>query len=218
MAKVSKFVGVGTVCSYPSNTPVPFKESEIWNGYPEATNAPYGLAKKMLLVQSQAYRSQYGFESIFLLPANLYGPGDNFDLESGHVIPAIIRKCVEARDRGKTEVVLWGTGEATREFLYVDDAAEGILLAAERYGKPEPMNIGTGSEISIRALAEKIVEITGFEGRLVWDSSMPDGQMRRRLDTSFAAKEIGFLANTNLDRGLRKTVDWYTQYKNNSLA
>jgi GDP-L-fucose synthase len=198
-----------SICAYPKFTPVPFKEANLWNGYPEETNAPYGLAKKMLLVQSQAYRQQYGFDSIYLLPVNLYGPGDNFDLESSHVIPAMIRKCVEAKERGKKEVTLWGDGTPTREFLYVEDCAEGVLLAAEKYEKPDPVNLGSGNEISIRDLAELIMELTGFEGKIIWDKTKPNGQPRRRLDVSRAKKEFGFEAKTDFREGLRKTVGWY---------
>lgn len=206
---VEKFVAIGTVCAYPKFTPVPFKEEDIWGGYPEETNAPYGLAKKMLLVQSQAYRQQYGFNSIFLLPVNLYGPGDNFDPKSSHVIPAIIKKCVDAIEDGKDEIVVWGTGKASREFLYAEDAAEGILLAAEKYNKPEPINIGAGSEISIKELVGRIVELTGFKGKIVWDTSKPDGQPRRCLDITKAEKEFGFRTTTSLVEGLRRTINWY---------
>ncbi|PYM19947.1 MAG: GDP-fucose synthetase [Candidatus Rokuibacteriota bacterium] len=208
-AGVAKFVAVGTVCSYPKFAPVPFREEDLWNGYPEETNAPYGLAKKMLLVQSQAYREQYGFNCIVLLPVNLYGPGDNFDPSSSHVIPALIRKCMEAVESGAREIVVWGTGRATREFLYVDDAADAIVLAAERYDASEPVNLGTGSEISIEDLVARIARHTGFTGRIVWDTSKPDGQPRRMLDTSRAAKYFGFVAKTSFDEGLRKTIDWY---------
>jgi GDP-L-fucose synthase len=210
-SRVKKFVTIGTVCAYPKFTPVPFHEASLWDGYPEETNAPYGLAKKMLLVQGQAYRQQYGFNSIYLLPTNLYGPGDNFDLETSHVIPALIRKFMEAKDRGDQQVVAWGTGSPTREFLYVDDAAEGILLAAERYDKPDPVNIGSGQEISIRNLTELVAELVGFEGAVVWDSSKPDGQPRRALDTSRAAQEFGFKANTPFRDGLARTIAWYQQ-------
>ena len=208
-AGVGKFVAIGTVCAYPKYTPVPFKEEDLWNGYPEETNAPYGLAKKMLLVQSQAYRQQYGFNSIFLLPTNLYGPGDNFDAESSHVIPALIRKCLEAKERGDGQIVVWGTGKPTREFLYVEDAAEGILLAAERYDKSAPVNLGSGMEISIRDLVHLIAQLTGFEGEIVWDTSKPDGQPRRCLDTSKAEREFGFRARTSFEDGLTQTVEWY---------
>ena len=206
---VDKFVVVGTVCAYPKFTPVPFKEDDIWNGYPEETNAPYGLAKKMLLVQSQAYRQEYGFNSIYLLPVNLYGPGDNFDPDSSHVIPALIKKFVEAVRTGSKSVDVWGTGKASREFIYVDDAARGIALAAERYDKPEPVNIGSGIEISISRLVEIIAKLTGFEGTVNWDTSKPDGQPRRCLDVSRARQEFGFKAEMDFEEGLRRTVDWY---------
>ncbi len=206
---VEKFVALGTVCAYPKFTPVPFTEENLWDGYPEETNAPYGLAKKMLLVQSQAYRQQYGFNSIYLIPVNLYGPGDNFDPSRSHVIPALIKKCFDAIINGKDKIVVWGTGRATREFLFVEDASEGILLAAERYNKGEPVNLGTGFEISIRELAELIARLSGFSGQIVWDKSKPDGQPRRRLDASRAEREFGFKAHTNLEEGLRKTIDWY---------
>jgi GDP-L-fucose synthase len=209
---VAKFVAVGTVCAYPKFTPVPFKETDLWSGYPEETNAAYGLAKKMLLVQAQAYREQYGFNAIFLLPANLYGPGDNFDPESSHVIPALIKKFIEAGERpaGAEPVVkVWGTGQATREFLYVEDAARGIVLASERYDKPEPVNLGTGVEISIGHLAELIARETGFRGKIVWDAAMPDGQPRRALDVSRAEKAFGFRAETPFAEGFRRTVEWY---------
>jgi GDP-L-fucose synthase len=205
-AGVNKFVAIGTVCAYPKFTPIPFKEDDLWNGYPEETNAPYGLAKKMLLVQSQAYRQQYGYNSIFLLPVNLYGPGDNFDLESSHVIPALIRKCVEARDKGEDTIVAWGDGSPTREFLYVEDAAEGILLAAERYNKSEPVNLGSSFEISIKELLEKIARLTGFNGRIIWDTSKPNGQPRRALDTERAWQEFGFRATTDFESGLKRTI------------
>ena len=206
---VAKVVAIGTVCSYPKFAPVPFREEDLWNGYPEETNAPYGLAKKMLLVQSQAYREQYGFNSIFLLPVNLYGPRDNFDPQSSHVIPALIRKCVDAVEAGEPEIVVWGTGRATREFLYVEDAAEAIVLAAERYDGPEPVNLGAGAEMAIKDLVELIAKHTGFTGRLVWDASKPDGQPRRMLDTDRAARYFGFVAKTAFEDGLRKTIDWY---------
>ncbi|MCK6578690.1 MAG: GDP-L-fucose synthase [Anaerolineae bacterium] len=208
-AGVDKFVTIGTVCAYPKFTPVPFREDDLWIGYPEETNAPYGLAKKMLLVQGQAYRQQYGFKSIYLLPTNLYGPGDNFDPASSHVIPALIRKFVEARDQGAASVTAWGTGSATREFLYVDDCAEAITLAAERFEEPDPINIGSGFEISIRDLTHLIAEMTGFTGEIVWDSSKPDGQPRRALDTTRAAERFGFRARTDFRDGLRQTIDWY---------
>lgn len=208
-AGVEKFVAIGTVCAYPKFTPVPFREDELWNGYPEETNAPYGLAKKMLLVQAQAYRAQYGYNAVFLLPVNLYGPGDNFDLNSSHVIPALIRKCLEAREAGRDEVVLWGDGSPTREFLYVEDAARGIVMAAEGYDGELPVNLGSGQEISIRDLAGLIVRLTGFEGRLVWDAEKPNGQPRRALDTSRAEQFFGFRAQMGFEEGLRRTIDWY---------
>ncbi len=204
-----KFVATGTICAYPKFTPVPFKEDDLWNGYPEETNAPYGLAKKMMLVQSQSYREQYGFNSIFLLPVNLYGPRDNFDLQSSHVIPALIRKCVEAVRTNAAEVPCWGTGNVTREFLHAADCAEGIVLAAEKYEKSDPVNLGAGFEISIRDLAEKIAALCGFTGKLVWDPTQPDGQPRRCLDTSRAEREFGFRARIGFDEGLRQTIDWY---------
>lgn len=206
-----KTVVLGTICAYPKFTPIPFREDDLWNGYPEETNAPYGVAKKALLVQCQAYRQQYGMNAIFLLPVNLYGPRDNFDLESSHVIPALIRKCVEAVNDRRTEIVLWGDGSPTREFLYVEDAAEGILAATERYDKPDPVNLGSGMEISIRDLAQKIARLTGFEGRIVWDESQPNGQPRRCLDVSVAEREFGFRAKTPFDEGLRRTVSWYLE-------
>ena len=208
---VEKTVLIGTICAYPKHTPVPFKEEDLWNGYPEETNAPYGLAKKMMLVQAQAYRDQYGMNAIYLLPVNLYGPGDNFDLESSHVIPALIRKFIEAKEEGKEKVVAWGTGQVTREFLYVDDAAEGILLAAEKYNGPDPVNLGSSEEVSIGDLARKVQDIVGFQGEVVWDTSMPDGQPRRKLDIERAWKEFGFKSETRLDEGLDKTVEWYRQ-------
>ena len=211
--QVEKTVVLGTICAYPKFTPVPFREEDLWKGYPEETNAPYGIAKKALLVQCQAYREQYGMNAVFLLPVNLYGPGDNFDLESSHVIPALIRKCVEAVDRGRDQVVLWGDGSPTREFLYVEDAAEGIVLAAERYDKPDPVNLGSGMEISIRDLATSIASLTGFRGRIVWDASQPNGQPRRCLDVSRAEREFGFRATTEFDAGLRKTVEWYRSHR-----
>ena len=208
-ANVQKFVAVGTICAYPKFTPVPFKEENLWNGYPEETNAPYGLAKKMMLVQCQGYRQQYGFNGIFLLPVNLYGPGDNFDVESSHVIPALIRKCVTAIENDEKEIVCWGDGSATREFLYVEDCAEGILLATEKYNKPEPVNLGAGFEISIKNLVELIAELTGFDGKIVWDKTKPNGQPRRCLDVSKAKEEFGFEAKTNFKEGLKKTIEWY---------
>jgi GDP-L-fucose synthase len=210
-AGADKFVAIGTVCAYPKFTPVPFQEGNLWDGYPEETNAPYGLAKKMLLVQGQAYRQQHGFNSIYLLPVNLYGPRDNFDLESSHVIPALIRKCVEARERREDHIVVWGTGQATREFLYVTDAAEGVLLAAERYSGNEPVNIGSGMEISIRDLALLIARLTKFQGEITWDTSKPDGQPRRCLDISRAERSFGFRAKTSFEAGLQRTVEWYEQ-------
>jgi len=208
---VDKFVAIGTICAYPNFTPLPFKEENLWNGYPEETNAPYGLAKKMLLVQAQAYREQYGFNAIYLLPVNLYGPRDNFNLETSHVIPALIRKCVEARDHNQSQVELWGDGSPTREFLYVEDAAEGILLAAERYNGSEPVNLGSGTEISIKSLANLITRLTGFQGELVWDASKPNGQPRRALDVSRAGQFFGFRAQTPFEEGLRRTIEWYRQ-------
>jgi GDP-L-fucose synthase len=210
---IKKFVQVGTICAYPKFTPVPFKEQDLWNGYPEETNAPYGVAKKALLVMCQSYRDQYGFNGIYLLPVNLYGPGDNFDPASSHVIPALIKKCVDAVDNGDEQVACWGTGSASREFVYVDDAAEGLLLAAEFYNDPEPVNIGAGFEITIKDLAEKIAKLSGFGGRLVWDASKPDGQPRRSLDTSRAKKAFGFEAKTGFDEGLEKTIEWYRKNK-----
>jgi GDP-L-fucose synthase len=209
LAGVSKFVGIGTVCSYPKFTPVPFHEDDLWNGYPEETNAPYGLAKKMLLVQGQAYRAQYGFNAIHLLPVNLYGPGDNFDPASSHVIPALIRKCLEARDRGDSHIDVWGTGAASREFLYVDDAAQAIVLAAERYDDGDPVNLGVGDEITIRDLVELIARLTRYGGELRWDATKPDGQPRRALDTTRARERFGFAAGTSFENGLRRTIDWY---------
>jgi GDP-L-fucose synthase len=206
---VSKIVCVGTICAYPKFTPIPFKEEDLWNGYPEETNAPYGLAKKMLLVQLQAYRDQHGLNGIYLLPVNLYGPGDNFDPRSSHVIPALIRKCLEARDAGQREIEVWGTGRPTREFLFVADAARGIRLAAERYDGADPVNLGAGFEISIRELTELVAELSGFRGDIRWDTSKPDGQPRRSLDTSRAAAYFGFRATTPFEQGLRETIDWY---------
>jgi GDP-L-fucose synthase len=207
--KIEKFVAIGTICAYPKFTPVPFREDDLWNGYPEETNAPYGLAKKMMLVQAQAYRRQYGFNAIFLLPVNLYGPGDNFDPESSHVIPALIKKCVDAVHSGEDEVVVWGTGNATREFFYVEDAAEAICLATERYNKGEPVNIGPGFEISIKDLVALIIELTGYNGRITWDTTKPDGQPRRMLDAGRAFAEFGFRAETDFRQGLKKTIAWY---------
>ena len=209
LRKIAKFLALGTICAYPKFTPVPFKEDDLWNGYPEETNAPYGLAKKMMLVQSQSYRRQYGFNAIFLLPVNLYGPGDNFDPRSSHVIPALIKKCVDAILNREDEILVWGTGKVTREFIYVEDAAEGIILATEGYNKSDPVNIGAGFEISIENLVHLIVELTGFKGRIVWDKTKPDGQPRRMLDTTRAFKEFGFRAKTTFEEGLKKTIDWY---------
>ena len=209
--KIEKFVALGTICAYPKFTPVPFKEEDLWNGYPEETNAPYGLAKKMMLVQSQAYRQQYGFNSIFLLPVNLYGPGDNFNPRSSHVIPALIKKCFDALDAHDNKIEVWGTGSATREFFYVEDAAQAICMAADTYNKSEPVNIGAGFEISIQELTELIAKLTGFQGKINWDKSKPDGQPRRMLDTAKALKEFGFTAKTNLATGLIKTTDWYKE-------
>jgi len=218
LRKIEKFVAIGTVCSYPKFTPVPFKEDDIWNGYPEETNAPYGLAKKMLLVQSQSYRAEYGFNSIFLVPVNLYGPRDNFDPDSSHVIPALIKKCVDAIDAGDDHIVCWGTGKASREFIYVSDAAEGILLAAERYNGPEPVNIGAGFEITIKDLTEKIVKLTGFKGQIRWDSSKPDGQPRRRLDVSRAKNLFGFEAQMTFDEGLKRIIDWFRENRHRTCS
>jgi len=210
LAGVTKFVGVGTVCSYPKFTPVPFHEDDLWGGYPEETNAPYGLAKKMLLVQGQAYRDQYGFDAIHLLPVNLYGPGDNFAEASSHVIPALIKKCLDARDRGDDFVEVWGTGSASREFLYVDDAANGIVLASELYDSPDPVNLGVGHEITIKDLVTLIARLSGFRGELRWDASKPDGQPRRALDTSRARERFGFKAGTSFEEGLQRTIEWYS--------
>jgi GDP-L-fucose synthase len=218
LSGVAKFVAIGTVCAYPKFTPVPFREEALWNGYPEETNAPYGLAKKMLLVQSQAYRQQYGYNSIFLLPVNLYGPGDSFELETSHVIPALIRKCLEAKARGDEQIVAWGDGSPTREFLYVEDAAEGILLASERYNDSEPVNLGSGFEVTIKSLLEKIVYYTGFDGRIVWDTSKPNGQPRRALDTERAFRFFGFRATTDFDEGLKRTIAWYRQRLDNEVT
>ena len=209
LREVKKFLATGTVCAYPKFTPVPFKEDDLWNGYPEETNAPYGLAKKMMLVQSQSYREQYGFNSIFVLPANLYGPFDNFDLETSHVIPALIRKCVEARRSEAPFIEAWGSGEVSREFLYVEDCAEAVVRAAQVYNESEPVNIGSGREISIKDLVELIARLTGFEGDIKWQHSKPDGQPRRQLDVSRAVEKFGFRAETSLEDGLRKTIDWF---------
>jgi GDP-L-fucose synthase len=211
LRNIEKFVALGTICAYPKFTPVPFKEEDIWNGYPEETNAPYGLAKKMMLVQSQAYRLQYGFNSIFLLPVNLYGPGDNFDPRSSHVIPALIKKCFDAIDDSADKIEVWGTGTATREFFYVEDAAEAICIATDAYNKSEPVNIGAGFEISIKELIKLIAKLTGFQGKITWDKSKPDGQPRRMLDTTKALKEFGFIASTDIATGLIKTIDWYRE-------
>jgi GDP-L-fucose synthase len=213
LTKVKKFVSIGTICAYPKITPVPFKEEDIWNGYPEETNAPYGLAKKMLLVQAQAYRQQYGMNAIYLLPVNLYGPGDNFSEESSHVIPALIKKCFDAIDKKEKTIAVWGDGSPTREFLYVDDAARGIVIASEKYNKPEPVNIGAGFEISIKDLVSLIVKMTGFKGDIVWDTSKPNGQPRRCLDTSRAQKEFGYKAEVKFEEGLQKTIDGYKRVR-----
>jgi GDP-L-fucose synthase len=216
--KLEKFVALGTICCYPKFTPVPFKEENLWDGYPEETNAPYGLAKKMLLVQSQSYRIQYGVNSIFLMPVNLYGPRDNFDPATSHVIPALIKKCFDAIDSKSEQIVVWGTGKATREFLYVEDCAEGIILATEKYDKSEPVNLGAGFEISIKDLANLIVKLTGFKGGIVWDTAQPDGQPRRSLDTKRAEKEFGFKAKVSFEEGLKKTIDWYREFRRASKS
>ena len=213
---VDKFVAIGTICAYPKFTPVPFKEKDLWNGYPEETNAPYGLAKKMLLVQSQAYRQQYGFNSIYLLPVNLYGPGDNFDPDSSHVIPALIKKVCDAKEKGDKRTVAWGSGKVSREFLYVEDAAEGIVLATEKYNKADPVNLGAGFEISIKDLAELICHLAGFDGEIEWDTSMPDGQPRRCLDINKAKEEFGFKARTDFKEGIIRTIEWYIAQRNRS--
>lgn len=210
---VGKFVAVGTICAYPKFTPIPFREEELWNGYPEETNAPYGLAKKMMLVQAQSYRQQYGFNAIYLLPVNLYGPGDNFNPNSSHVIPALIKKFIDAKESGSARVEVWGTGAASREFLYVDDAARGIVRAAQSYDKPEPVNLGAGMEITIRDLVDLIAELTGFDGDIIWDTSKPDGQPRRMLDVSVAEREFGFRAAVEFREGLKKTIEWYLMQK-----
>jgi GDP-L-fucose synthase len=212
-AGVEKFVALGTICCYPKFTPVPFQEKNLWNGYPEETNAPYGLAKKMLLVQAQAYRAQYGFNAVFVLPVNLYGPGDNFNPESSHVIPAIIKKFIDAKIHNSPTVTIWGTGKATREFFYVKDAALALRLVIEYYDKPDPINLGAGFEISIKDLTNKIRTIIGYKGKIIWDKTKPDGQPRRMLDTSRAKKEFGFVAKTDFDKGLRKTIEWYEQHR-----
>ena len=210
---LKKIVVIGSICAYPKFAPVPFREDDLWIGYPEETNAPYGIAKKILLVQLQAYRSQYGFNGVFLLPVNLYGPGDNFDSASSHVIPALIKKCVDAREKGAKEIVVWGDGSATREFIYVDDAAEGIVLATEKYNDDDPVNLGAGFEMSIKDLVQLLVRLTGFEGRVVWDASKPNGQPRRMLDTTRARERFGFTAKTGFEEGLRKTIQWYSEQK-----
>jgi GDP-L-fucose synthase len=210
---LKKFLQVGTICAYPKFTPVPFKEDELWNGYPEETNAPYGVAKKALLVMCQAYRQQYNLNAIYLLPVNLYGPRDNFDLHSSHVIPALIRKCIEARDRGDKQIVAWGTGSASREFLYVEDCAEGLVASLEKYDSPEPMNLGSGREISIRDLTHLVAQLANFQGEIVWDPTKPDGQPRRCLDVTRAQSELGFTAATQLEDGLRKTIQWYESHR-----
>jgi GDP-L-fucose synthase len=215
---VDKFVAIGTICAYPKFTPLPFREENLWEGYPEETNAPYGLAKKMLLVQAQAYREQYGYNAVYLLPVNLYGPRDNFNLETSHVIPALIRKCLEAKERRDPQVVLWGDGTPTREFLYVEDAAEGILLAAEHYNDSQPVNLGSGQEISIKNLAGLIARLTGFQGELVWDTSKPNGQPRRALDVSRAEKFFGFRARVPFEEGLRRTIAWYQENRKNNAT
>jgi GDP-L-fucose synthase len=209
LRKIPKFVALGTVCAYPKFAPIPFKEDDLWNGYPEETNAPYGLAKKMMLVQSQGYRAEYGYDSIFLLPVNLYGPGDNFDPETSHVIPALIKKCVDAVKSGESEIVVWGDGSATREFLYVNDAVEAVMLASEKYDKSDPVNLGSSFEISIKDLIHIIAKETGFTGKITWDTTKPNGQPRRKLDTSRAKKEFGFASTTTFEAGLRTTIAWY---------
>jgi GDP-L-fucose synthase len=218
LAGVRKLVATGTICAYPKFTPIPFHEDDLWSGYPEETNAPYGLAKKMLLVQAQAYRQQYGFNAVFPLPVNLYGPGDNFDPDSSHVIPALIKKCVDARDAGAPAIEVWGDGSASREFLYVDDAAEGLVAIAERYDSPEPINLGSGQEITIRDLIRLIAELTGYTGRIEFDPSKPNGQPRRCLDVSRAERELGFRARTDFRSGLRQTIAWYEQSRQGALA
>lgn len=214
---IEKFVALGSVCAYPKDIPVPSKEEYLWDGYPEETNAPYGLAKKMLLVQAQSYRQQYGLNAIYLLPVNLYGPGDNFNPQSSHVIPALIKKCIDAIENGDKEIVVWGTGKPTREFLYVEDAAEAIVLAAEKYNKSDPVNLGSGFEISVSELVNLITRLTGFKGQLVWDASKPDGQPRRKFDTTRAEKEFGFKAETGFEEGLKKTIEWYREYRKQSV-
>jgi GDP-L-fucose synthase len=212
--KIKKFIQIGSICAYPKFTPVPFRESELWNGYPEETNAPYGIAKKSLLVMSQAYREQYNLDSIYLLPVNLFGPRDNFHLHSSHVIPALIRKCVEARLAHAKQITAWGTGQVTREFLYVEDCAEAIILAMEKYDSPEPINLGSGREITIKDLTELVAKLSRFEGQIIWDSSKPDGQPRRCLDVSRAKNAMGFAAKTTLEAGLKKTIDWFEAHRN----
>jgi GDP-L-fucose synthase len=218
LSGIDKLIAIGTICAYPKFAPLPFKEEDLWNGYPEETNAPYGLAKKMLLVQSQAYRQQYGFNAIYLLPVNLYGPGDNFNPEYSHVIPALIKKVFDAKEKGEKRIIVWGTGQATREFLYAEDAAEGIVLATERYNKPDPVNLGAGFEISIKSLVELICELTGFDGTIEWDTTKPDGQPRRCLDTTRAKREFGFEAKTDFIGGLRETIAWYAANKNKACV
>jgi len=213
LRNVEKFCALGTICCYPKYTPVPFKEENLWDGYPEETNAPYGLAKKMLLVQSQAYRQQYGFNSIFLMPVNLYGPGDNFDPKSSHVIPALIKKCIDAKENNDDHITVWGTGNASREFLYVEDVAKAIILATEKYNKPDPVNFGAGFEIKIKDLVELIAKITEFKGKIVWDKTKPDGQPRRMLNTSRVEEEFGFKAKTGFEEGLKKAIEWYLTTK-----
>jgi GDP-L-fucose synthase len=210
---LKKFVQTGTICAYPNLTPVPFKEENLWNGYPEVTNAPYGIAKKSLLVMCQGYRQQYGLNAIYLLPVNLYGPRDNFDLQTSHIIPAIIRKCVEAKERGDNEITAWGTGKASREFLYVEDCAQGLVLAMEKYDSPEPMNLGNGQEVTIRQAIETVAELAGFTGKITWDASKPDGQPRRCLDVERAKREIGFVAQTTFRAGLGKTINWFIKHR-----
>jgi len=212
-AGVSKFIAIGTICAYPKFTPIPFKEDDLWNGYPEETNAPYGLAKKMLLVQAQAYRQEYGFNAIYLLPVNLYGPGDNFDPKSSHVIPALIKKCIDAQEAGKDHIVAWGDGSPTREFLYVEDAARGIIMAAEHYNDPDPVNLGSSYEISIKDLVELIAELTGFEGEVVWDTTKPNGQPRRKLDVSRAKERFGFESQIDFREGVKRTIEWYREHR-----
>jgi len=214
---IEKFVAIGTVCAYPKNISTPFKEEDLWSGYPEETNAPYGIAKKMTLVQSQAYHQQYGLNAIYLLPVNLYGPGDNFDPETSHAVPALIKKCFDAIESGAEEIVVWGTGTPTREYLYVEDAAEGIILATEQYDKPEPVNLGSAFEISVRELVELITKLTGFAGNIVWDTSKPDGQPRRLFDNSKAGKKFGFKAQISFEEGLRKTIDWYRERRTKGM-